>query len=165
MTTPYSTGVKLAFADFGVGLSIPKTPFTVSMKDRSERLPGMGAWAPRDTVERAFAGVDAGLDDQAIQNMEEDKGSVSTPVITAAAAAALAHFGLKLPAVSTGLVGLGGAAIGNAYHNMTSGKRHRTMAQALAGVHNERSRFPVKGQSRTTASENTPLVIQSGGAE
>ena len=161
----YKDGEKTAFSDFGLGVGIPGTPLSVSGKQRSERLPGMNRWTSRGTIERAFDGVDDGLDDQAMQDLEADQGSVASPLLGAGLAAALAHFGLKAPPNTTGLAALAGAGAGHAYHSATEGNRRKDMGEAAKGARMERGRFPIRGQSRTTSSENTPLVIQGGGAE
>lgn len=154
-------------SDFSFGAGVPGLPVSVNVgkKNREERLPGMPRWTSRGTIERAFEGVDTGLDDQAIEDAEIHRGRATHPAIGAAVAAALGHFGLKLPPSGTAIAAALGGGAGAMYNDATRQTRGRDMAAALQGVRGERSRFPIRGQARATASESTPLTIQSGGAE
>lgn len=160
-------GVKalLKKADFGVGLNIPKTPFGINVGQKDERLEGMHRWVPRGYIERAHEGLDAGLDEQAILELEAQRGNAMHPMLGAGAGAAAAHFGLPGSSISTKLLGaLVGAGAGSTFNNLTRPLREEDMAEALKGVQLERrNQSALTGQEPMTANESNPLLISHGG--
>lgn len=150
-------------ADVGFGVGIPKTPFSLSLGRKEERLPGMTKWVPRDVIERAYENTDAGYDPQAVMDAEAAHGELLNPAIGAGVGAAAAKFGLpRGGALGTALGALAGAGGASLVHKLTEGRRRGNAAQALRGIATERD-FPLRSQEATTANESSPMAVSRGG--
>jgi hypothetical protein len=154
-------------ADLGLNARIPGTPLGLSAREREERLPGMHKWVPRDVIERAYEGLDKGLDPQAILENSADEGRFLDPAIGAGAGAAAMHFGLPKSGIAgTGLGALLGGGVGALYNQATAPRRTRDMTEALSGVVRERAADrPLQDQGTETASEPSPMLVARGGSE
>jgi len=153
-------------ADTSLGLTVPGSPLSVGFRSRDERLPGMHRWVPRRVIERAYEGLDDGLDSADVIDDEQRRGTLVYPALGAGAAAAASHFGLNLPGTATGLAALLGAGAGATFHDATGGNRARDAREALHGVLHERGReFPVRGQRHVTASAPRPALISTGSTD
>lgn len=154
-------------ADIGVSTQIPGTPIGLSAREREERLPGMHKWVPRDVIEKAYAGLDAGLDPQAIMEGAADEGRFLSPLLGAGAGAAAMRFGMpRSGPAGLGLGALLGAGAGALYNQATSPGRERDMQEALSGVLREQEADkPFAHQTSETASESSPMLVARGGSE
>lgn len=152
-------------ADYNVGTNIGPVGMGTSSKD--ERLTGMNRWVPRSTIERAYQGLDQGLDQQALLEQAADSGNIQHPAVAAGLAAALAHFGLPgmpspgLPASAKAMAALAGGGAGALYNRLTAGNRTEDMSEAIKGVELEREKNP----KHHTAREATPMVVSPAGGD
>lgn len=156
---------KLGF-DFGIGVNLPGTPLSVSMKEQRERLPGMDRWVPREDIERGFAYDDAGTSLDEIADEAARRGGVLHPAVGAALAAA----GMKALRPTAGVVGplaagLLGAGLGAGYHQMTTDDRIDNALQGLQAARRtkqDEGGFPIRKHAIQTANESKPVVISGG---
>ena len=156
--------VEKAGTELGISGGIPGTPFGASVRSREERLPGMHRWVPRDVIEKAYEGLDQGLDPQAILEESADEGRFTQPLLGAGAGAAAMHFGLPKSGIAgKGLGALLGGGVGAIFNQATSPHRQRDMGEALSGVLKEQG--IIQGQNAETASEPAPMLVARGGNE
>jgi hypothetical protein len=150
--------------DASVGVGIPGLPgVSVGVKDQRERLPGMSRWVPRSTVERGFDYTDAGLDPEAVADLEGSKGTLAHPLLGAALAAAGARkFAPQSGLLGPLLAGLGGAGLGTLYNQATKDRRIEEGLEAHSGAMREREKFPIRRHPTQTANESTPLAVSRG---
>lgn len=156
--------------EFGVGMRahIPGTPLGLNVGGAAvrERLPGMHRWVPREYIERAYEGLEQGLDAEAILERENARGTLSGPLAGAGAGAALAHFGLPSSGGTGAALGaLGGAGLGALLNRMTSGQRRQYMAEALHGVAHEQQALSGRSHEHTANEPRPLLMARSGGGE
>lgn len=144
-------------ADYGFSAGVPG--FSVSTSGKDERLEGMNRWVPRRLIERAYQGLEGGLDEQALLDEAANRGHLAQPMAGAALAAALAH---KLsPASHPGLkamAGLAGGGLGALSNQAGQERRVEDMRQAIRGVTREMQR-------QESAREATPMVVSSTAGE
>jgi hypothetical protein len=153
-------------ADISMGMGIPGTPVSIGLKDQRERLPGMGYWVPRSTLERGFQYVDQGVDPETITALEAEKGTLLDPAVGAALGTVGAlKFIPKSGIVGPLLAGLTGAGLGASYNRLTRDRRIAEGIEALRGAQYERERFPVRQIAHPSANESTPLVVSGGHEE
>jgi hypothetical protein len=152
--------------DLSSSVGVPGAGVSFGLKDQRERLPGMSRWVPRSTVERGFDYADQGLDDEAVADLEADRGSIGHPLLGAALAAAGARKLMPYSgALGPILAGLGGAGLGALYHKGTMSRRTEEGVEALNGAQREREKFPIRRHKTQTANESTPLAISRGNGD
>lgn len=160
--TPKTAGVEF-------GGSIPISNWGgvgMSLKDQRERLPGMGKWVPRHMLERGFERVDEGLTPEEFVALEENRGSLTSPLLGAALAAGGAYRVLPTAGGPTALLaGLGGAGIGSLVHHLTKNRRRAEALDAYRGALRERQAFPVAKHPSQTANEASPIAVSRGVGE
>lgn len=159
-------GVKVGF-EGGIGMGIPGTPFGFStgMRNKDERLPEMDSWVNRAVIERAFKGTRAGLDPEALMDLEAQQGQFKSPAVGALAAAAATKKFLpsagNTGAAIAALLGAGGGAM---YHHKTEDSRRQSMLDALRGVYAERGP-PIQGQAQVTSHEAPAMITSNAGGD
>ena len=155
----------LKLADVSIGIGVPGTPLSFGTRGDAQRLPGMSRWVPTGTLERAFTGLDAEADPDALARQEGRRGLLTHPAAGAAAAAALAHFGVPvLGGMRKSRAAALGAASGLLYNRISASDREKDMREALKGVQRERSNSAITGQHKNTANESRPLIMSRGDA-
>jgi hypothetical protein len=134
-------GIKESSLDeMGIGLGVPGTPFSMGLKRNTDRLEGMHRWVPTDTLERAYAGTDEGVDPEELAAQEGRRGMVSDPLIGAGLAAALSHYGIPgLGALGKGRSAGLGALGGLLYNRFSADDRRKDMREAIKGVGTNRT--------------------------
>lgn len=152
---------KFGSFDFGVSAPIPFSGgMGMSVKGQKERLKGMGQWVPRETLERAFENVDAGVSPEEAAMTEADRGEIIDPLIGGGAAALAAHRFLPKSGVpGKVLAGLLGSGVGSLHHGMGREGRAKGMYESMLAAQRERDEFPVRKHPTQTANESTPLAV------
>jgi hypothetical protein len=152
--------------DMTTSMGIPGTPFGVGIKDQRERLPGMSRWVPRSTIERGFDHADEGMDADAVEGLEADRGSVAHPLLGAALAAAGARKFMPQSGVMGPLLGgLVGGGLGALYNQATRSRRVEEGLEAFNGAQREREKFPIRRHPSQTANESAPLAVSRGSGD
>jgi hypothetical protein len=130
----------------------------------------MHRWVDRDVIERAYAGIDQGLDPADVIDDEAHAGVYKHPAVGAALGGLLAHTmfpGGGVPAKALGALVGGGA--GALYHDFTAPMRQQDSAEALEGVMRDGSAqapaAPTRKSVHHSASASTPMLVSSGGGE
>ena len=143
-----------------LGLSVtPSGPGVSMFSSNKERLPGMHAWVPRETIESIHRQLDMGVDPEDVSV----KDSPATPLLAGAAYGGLGGMMLGRSA-RAGLLGAGLGAAGGLGAHLLSGKRRKMEAQeALYGVLRERadeSRGTAR-ESQSSARESIPMTVST----
>jgi len=158
-------GFGIKAADYGIGMGIPGTPLSVSGTGKDVRYEGMRRFVPRSTFERAYEGLDQGLDPQALLELEQNQGTVHHPLMGLLAGSFAGHKLFPKGGIpATVLGGLAGGGAGALYNAATADSRVADMHEAIRGVLSEQNRMQsaVTGQQATTANESTPLLVSRG---
>ena len=144
---------------------IPGTPFGFRGEpEKAERLSGMGRWAPRSVIERAFAGIEHGEDPEALIAQARDAGSIGDPLLGAALGAMAYPTITGSPdALRARLIGaLAGGSLGSLVNSIGADRREALMREALRGAELERQRFPMSRREDSTAASAPPMLLHSG---